>query len=179
MFNHHKVIFFMRTSIFTFLLLSFIFTTVSAQLVDTSPTGRITINTLFNSKNTPKFKPNYEAYKPDEEAIKTIRKFKGKMQIKMIMAFWDEESSQQTSELVKILETAKWDVSDANQLKIFAVNTVMEASFEGFNSLKVNVLPTYIFYVNGKEVGRYDNNLPMNLEKSIAAFMTQYENRSK
>lgn len=169
----------MRTSILTFLLFSFIFSNVSAQLVDTNPTGRITINALFNKRNEAKFKPAYDAYKPDEEAIKIIKKFKGKMQIKMVMGFWDEESSKQTSELVKILETAKWNIHDAEDLKIFAVNTVMEAAFEGFNALKITVIPTYIFYVNGKEVGRYDNNLPMNLEKSIAAFMTQYENRSK
>ncbi len=169
----------MHKSILLFLFISTLSAQSFAQLVDTNPTGRITINTLFNKKNEAKFKPEYDAYKPDEEAIKTIKKWKNKIQIKMIMGFWHEESSKQTSQLVKILETAKWDVSDAEQLKIFAVNTVLEASFEGFNSLNVSVLPTYIFSVNGREVGRYDNNLPFNVEKSIAAFMNQYENRTK
>lgn len=168
----------MRTSLIASLLLFFTFQLVNAQLVDTNPTGRITINALFNKKNEPKFKPEYDSYKPDDEAIKTIKKWKGKIQIKMIMGFWHEESVKQTSQLVKILETAKWDVQDANQLKIFAVNTVLEASFEGFTALNITVLPTFIFYVNGREVGRYDNNLPFNVEKSIAAFFQQYENRT-
>lgn len=168
----------MRTSLITIILTFFTFHLTNAQLVDTNPTGRITINALFNKKNEPKFKPEYDAYKPDEDAIKTIKKWKGKIQIKMIMGFWDEESSKQTSQLVKILETAKWDVHDAEQLKIFGVNSVLEAAFEGFNALNISVIPTYIFYVNGREVGRYDNNLPFNVEKSIAAFFNQYENRT-
>ena len=98
------------------------------------------------------FTPNYDEYSTDKEIINQLKPLLKKVTIKAFMGTWCGDSKEQTPIFYKILDEAMFNYSN---LKMVTVNRSKETPDnlqEGFNIERV---PTFIFYRDGKEIGRF------------------------
>ncbi len=115
------------------------------------PVGKVARDILFNKKFGATFSPAYDQYQPNAEAVSRLKKFRKHLTFKIVMGFWCEDSRLYVPQFLKIVEAAGFT---EEQFKIYAVDEQKQASFEGFNALRIVNVPTFIFYIDKKEVGR-------------------------
>lgn len=97
------------------------------------------------------FKSQYETYAPKE---KTIEKLKTKINdytIKIVYGTWCSDSKLQVPRFYKILDLTDFKKS---QLEIIGVDRNKNALVVNIKDLNIELVPTFIVYKYGKEVGR-------------------------
>lgn len=149
---------------------------VFSQTETSYPVGRVMYKSMFSSKNREIFQQPFDDYQPDADAVKIIKSYKNKAQIKIVMGFWCDDSKVYVPQMLKVLNEAKWDVENGDQLKIFGVDEDKQASFEGFNALMITNVPTFIVYVDGREIGRITEVPKVSVEKDLAGILSQVKN---
>ncbi len=110
------------------------------------------------------FNPTYKDYKLDKRTIKKLKKYSKDFKIKVFMSVWCHDSKREVPHLYKILEAINFDTKN---LEVIALNRAKKTSKnlqEGFNIVRT---PTFIFYKNDQEIGRYVEIPRKNLEKDI------------
>ncbi|QTD36692.1 thioredoxin family protein [Polaribacter batillariae] len=120
----------------------------------------------YNSWFTKKF----NNYTPDAATIEALKKELKGYKIKGFIGTWCGDSKRETPHLYKILEAADFNT---NKLELITVNRSKKTPDnlqEGFNIIRV---PTFIFYKNDKEVGRYVEYARESLEKDILKIVSK------
>jgi len=97
------------------------------------------------------FNDFYGYYKTDKEVVKAMKPLLKDIKIKGFMGTWCGDSQREIPNFYKLLDETAFDYKN---LTLVAVNQSKTANGleEGFNVLRV---PTFIFYKNGKEIGRF------------------------
>lgn len=111
------------------------------------------------------FNDFYTYYQVDNEVLLQLQKELNGVKIKGFMGTWCDDSKREIPNFYKLLDQANFDYSN---LELITVNRDKKANGleKGYNIERV---PTFIFYKNGKELGRFvehpvDNS---NLEADI------------
>lgn len=97
------------------------------------------------------FKSQYEVYTPK---AKTIQKIKSKINdydIKIVFASWCSDSKLQLPRFYKILDLAEFKKS---QLETIGVDRTKNALVVNIADLNIELVPTFIVYKHGEEIGR-------------------------
>ena len=97
------------------------------------------------------FKSQYETYSPKE---KTIEKLKAKLNnydIKIVFATWCSDSKLQVPRFYKVLDLVDFNKS---QLETIGVDSNKNALVVNIAGLNIKLVPTFIVYKHGKEIGR-------------------------
>ena len=110
------------------------------------------------------FNPTYEDYKLNKRTIKKLKKHSKNFKIKVFMSVWCHDSKREVPHLYKILETINFDTKNLEVIALNRAKKTPENLQEGFDIVRT---PTFIFYKNGKEIGRYVEYSRENLEKDI------------
>jgi hypothetical protein len=106
----------------------------------------------------------YTSYKTDKKVVKDIKqKYQG-VSIVIILGTWCHDSKEQVPRFYKILDMAKWDMSMIEQ---YCVNTSKLAEGIDISEYNIEKVPTFIFYKDGKELGRIIETPVTTLEKDI------------
>lgn len=142
-----------------------------SQNEESYPVGKVTYKTLFSSRNKDTYLPPFENYSPDSDALKIIKSYKGKVQIKIVMGFWCDDSKLYVPQMLKTLSDAKWDVENDEYVKIFGVDENKQAGFEGFKALMITNVPTFIVLYDDREIGRIVEAPKSSVEKDLAAIL--------
>ncbi|MGG6230130.1 thioredoxin family protein [Tenacibaculum sp. SDUM215027] len=97
------------------------------------------------------FNDFYSYYETDKVTVKKLKPYLKDIKIKGFMGTWCGDSKREIPNFYKILDEAKFDYKN---LELVTVNRQKKANGleEGFNVIRV---PTFIFYKDGKEVGRF------------------------
>ncbi len=97
------------------------------------------------------FNDFYTYYEVDQKVATEIKKHLKGVKIKGFMGTWCGDSQREIPSFYKLLEAAEFNFK---KLKLTAVNRNKEVQGleENINLLRV---PTFIFYKNGKEIGRF------------------------
>jgi thiol-disulfide isomerase/thioredoxin len=106
----------------------------------------------------------YNLYEVDQETVEKLASELNDVSINIIMGTWCSDSRREVPHLIKILEAAKYPVND---IKIIAVDR--DKISEGIDLSKFNIelVPTIIFFKDGKELGRIVESPEETLEKDI------------
>lgn len=110
------------------------------------------------------FDQKYEAYTTDAATITEIKKELKGIKIKGFMGTWCGDSKRETPRFYKILEQANFNLNNLELVTVNRSKKTPDNLQEGLNILRV---PTFIFYKNGKEIGRYVEYARESLEKDI------------
>ena len=110
------------------------------------------------------FTPKYNNYKPDANTIKELKKSLKGVTIKGFMGTWCGDSKRETPHFYKILEQADFNLKNLDLITVNRGKKTPDNLQEGLNIIKV---PTFIFYKNGKEIGRYVEYARESLEKDM------------
>ena len=98
------------------------------------------------------FNQNYDNFKPDPTVVANLKPHLKGVKIKGFMGTWCGDSKRETPKFYKLLDAANFN---ENNLELITVNRSKKTPDnlqEGLNILRV---PTFIFYKDGKEIGRF------------------------
>lgn len=110
------------------------------------------------------FDRNYNNYKPDATVVEKIKKHINDYTIKGFMGTWCGDSKRETPKFYKILELTGFNKNKFHLATMNRSKRTPQKLEAGLNILRV---PTFIFYKDGKEVGRFVEYPRETLEKDI------------
>ena len=131
--------------------------------------GVINKEAFYQTPYSSWFAENYENYNPNKNIIASLQKELIGVSIKGFMGTWCGDSKRETPHLYKLLELTDYNLK---KLELVAVNKSKKTPNnlqKGFNIIRV---PTFIFYKDGKEIGRYVEYARESLEKDILKIVT-------
>ncbi len=116
------------------------------------------------------FNSNYENYTVDIETTEKISPYLKQVTIKAFMGTWCSDSKRETPTFYKILDNAEFDYQNLELITVTRAKDTPEGYEKDLNILRV---PTFIFYKEGKEIGRYVEYARESLEKDILAIVSR------
>lgn len=117
--------------------------------------GKIDKNGLQGENYKAWFIKNYEAYKPNLTIVETIASALKGYTITLFLGTWCGDSKQEVPKFYKVLEACNFPL---DQLSVIAVsrkpNMYKQSPQHEEAGLNIHRVPTFIFYINGKEINR-------------------------
>ena len=112
------------------------------------------------------WKTEYLMYRVDHSFVSTLRAKMGKdMTIDVYLAMWCKDSRINVPKFIKILDVARQKEVKVNY---YTVERKPDKSMKYYvKDLKVERVPTFIFYRNGKEIGRIVENPQKNMVEDV------------
>lgn len=115
------------------------------------------------------YNSRHKEYTTDKETISKLTEALKGYTIKGFMGTWCGDSKRETPRFYKILEETGFDENDFELITVNRSKKTPDNLQEGFNIIRV---PTFIFYKDGKEAGRYVEYPRETLEKDILKIVT-------
>ena len=115
------------------------------------------------------FDQKFDTYTPDATTIASLKNGLKGITIKGFMGTWCGDSKRETPRFFKILEQADFKMKNLELITVNRSKKTPGNLQDGFNVFKV---PTFIFYKDGKEIGRYVEFARESLEKDILKIVT-------
>jgi len=110
------------------------------------------------------FETNYNDYKIDTAVVKKIKEHLNGVSIKAFMGTWCEDSRYEIPQFYKVMEAAGFN--DSN-LELIAVDRSKKTPDNLHEGLDIIYIPTFIFFKNNIEIGRFVEYPRETLEKDI------------
>ena len=118
------------------------------------------------------FTPRYEAYSPDEATVESLKEQMKDVEIRAYMGTWCGDSKRETPNFYKLLDTVNFDL---DQLDMITVDRTKSKPTELVDGYDINRVPTFIFYRDGEELGRYVEYARESLEKDVLKIVSNQE----
>lgn len=115
------------------------------------------------------FTQKIETYKPNETTISLLKKELTNVTIKAVIGTWCGDSKREIPNFYKILELTNFDFKNLTLIAVNRSKTTPNNLQKGLDIIRV---PTFIFYKEGKEIGRYVEYARESLEKDILKIIT-------
>ncbi len=142
---------------------------LGAQLVDGHLSG-IAQKSDFNQEPFASwFNPKYESYTLDEDTRKALKKGLKKVEIKAFMGTWCGDSKRETPKFYKLLDEVGFNEDNLTLVTVDRSKKEPSNLVSGNNIIRV---PTFIFYRDGEEIGRYVERPRESLEADILKIVT-------
>ncbi|WP_066830026.1 thioredoxin family protein [Rufibacter ruber] len=97
------------------------------------------------------FHPMYLRYKPNEQIIDQLQPQLEGVRIKVFMGSWCLDSQREIPRFYKVLDAARFPYSRVEMTSLREDKTGLTGEEK---TLNITAVPTFIFYKNGKELGR-------------------------
>ncbi|MGY8911463.1 MAG: thioredoxin family protein [Flavobacteriales bacterium] len=110
------------------------------------------------------FDSRYEEYETDKEVIEQLKGEINNFTIKAFMGTWCGDSKRETPRFYKILDETGFNQDYFELITVGRNKKTPDNLQEGYDILRV---PTFIFFKNGKEVGRYVEYPRETIEKDV------------
>jgi thiol-disulfide isomerase/thioredoxin len=129
---------------------------------------------LFNSF----YEKEYNAYSPETKTMDLIKKNPKlyNIIIYMVMGSWCEDSQQQVPRFFKIIDQIAFDEND---MTVFCVDRNKKTPKNETDQYNITLVPTFIFYYHGNEIGRIIEKPKVSLEKDFLSFLESIDKKSE
>ena len=115
------------------------------------------------------FQRYYDNYSVDKNTSKKLKKALKGVTIKAFMGTWCGDSKRETPKFYKLLSLAEFDLKNLEMITVNRGKRTPDNLQRGFEIRRV---PTFIFFKNGKEIGRYVEYARESLDKDILKILT-------
>tara|TARA_B100000963_G_C22553282_1_gene637812 strand:+ start:200 stop:661 length:462 start_codon:yes stop_codon:yes gene_type:complete len=133
--------------------------------------GPLQKNDFLKGKHKSWFTQNYNDYTPNEKIIKKIKKKIRNVTVKSFIGTWCHDSERELPRFYKIMESIEFDVTKNFQMiGITRGKKTPDNLQKGYN---IKQTPTFIFYKDNKEIGRYIEHSKKSIEKDILKILTK------
>lgn len=112
------------------------------------------------------FIKEYKAYEPCTKVLSKIDPLIFNQRITIVLGTWCHDSQVQVPRIFKILDKLDYNTND---IKVIMVDTNKSAGDTDIEDLGIELVPTFIFNMDGKETGRIIESPQASLEKDILA----------
>lgn len=118
------------------------------------------------------FTPGYETYSPESAIVSELSKELEDVEIRAYMGTWCGDSKREVPKLFKLLDLTGYDQDQLTLVAVDRAKTEPAELVEGYN---VSRVPTFIFYRDGKELGRFVEYPRESIEQDILKIVTGQE----
>ncbi len=115
------------------------------------------------------FTPEYEQYKPDSVTVKEIEYNYDDVKTTIVMGTWCSDSHEQVPRFFKVMDEAGYP---ADNVRIICVDREKKDGSGMVDSLNIELVPTFIFYKEGVELGRIVETPKQTMEEDIFEILT-------
>jgi len=117
------------------------------------------------------YETEYAAYKPDTATVSALKKALVSKNIltTIVMGSWCGDSQEQVPRFYKIMDATGY--KDAN-VTLYCVDRTKKTDKGETNNLNITLVPTFIFYKDGKELGRITESPKESLEKDMLGIVS-------
>ena len=151
-----------------FLILALI-TPVSISAAERSDyhVGEINQQALF--AGYPIFNANYQAYKPSAESVSSFKaSLPEALEVRVLFGTWCHDSEREVPRLLKLLNLAG---IPGESVELYALDLKKKDPRGMADAMGIKYTPTFIFYVDGMEIGRIIETPQSNLATDILGFL--------
>ena len=106
----------------------------------------------------------YDLYKVDSTNLNEIKDGLKNVNVKLVMGTWCSDSRREVPRFFKILDSVNYS---SDNVKIICVDEDKHAEDNELAGLKIDLVPTFIFYKDGQELGRIVESPKETLEKDM------------
>ena len=110
------------------------------------------------------FDSGYKFYHPDTAVISQLKEFKNNYTITIVMGTWCSDSRREVPRFYKILDELKYP---EESIKLISVDRDKVGVDNNVESLNIELVPTFIIYSDGEEIGRIIETPTESLEKDL------------
>lgn len=110
------------------------------------------------------FDGRYDSYIPDPATVDLLKKELEGVTIRAYMGSWCGDSKREVPKFYKLMDAVGLDQSDLTMIAVDRSKRQPVELVDGYNVVRV---PTFIFYRNGTEIGRYVERPRESLEQDI------------
>jgi len=114
------------------------------------------------------FKEYYADYNTDTKTLTELSKHIEGIKIKLVLGTWCQDSKMQVPRFIKVLDQISFMEEN---LEIICVDRSKQTHAFSIKDIDVNYVPTFIFYKDGKEIGRIIESPEKSLEKDFLSFV--------
>jgi thiol-disulfide isomerase/thioredoxin len=116
------------------------------------------------------FNSNYEEYQPDSVTVKEIAYNFDSVKTIIVMGTWCSDSREQVPHFFKVMDEAGYP---QDNITLICVNREKTDSLGDVDSLDIELVPTFIFYRKGMEIGRIVETPLQTMEEDIYRILMQ------
>ena len=143
----------------------------SSQVKNEVLVGEIERNDLLSPPHASWFNSNFDRYRPEKEDLDLIvSNLPGIDSIKIFMGTWCIDSRREVPKFFKLLKWADYDLA---KVYISSLKLNKTAPNDPQDSFDVIMIPTFIFYKEGRELNRFVEYPRETFEKDIAKIVSQ------
>ncbi|MFA5971770.1 MAG: thioredoxin family protein [Lentimicrobiaceae bacterium] len=128
--------------------------------------GFATINSNFDSA----YKAEYPISRADAETMKLLSGKLNGIKVTLVMGTWCGDSKEWVPRFYKIMDELNFDYKN---LTLICVDRSKKAPGTNVDALKIELVPTFIFYRNAEELGRIVEVPSDLLEKDILKIVSK------
>ncbi|KUO63321.1 hypothetical protein APF79_09975 [bacterium BRH_c32] len=114
------------------------------------------------------YDPEYEFYDVDSTKLPNAELFEG-VTIKIVFGSWCSDSKREVPRFIKMMETLNYDIS---KIEIYGVDRNKISPDGEVEKLNVELVPTFIIYREGNEIGRIVESPKKSLEEDLKDILT-------
>ena len=153
---------------FLFIIFLFSFLLVNAQEksnINGNLIGYLKKSDFLNRKHKNWFSKNYDNYTPDPKIVQKIKKKLNNISIKSFIGSWCHDSKRELPRFYKIMELTGFDLE--NNFKMIGITIGKKTPTNLQKGFTIKYTPTFIFFRDGKEIGRFVEHSKKTIEKDI------------
>jgi thiol-disulfide isomerase/thioredoxin len=126
--------------------------------------GEITREAFKDTSFSWWFNSEYEFYIPNKQVLDSIKQKIENIHITMVIGTWCSDSRREVPRFLKVLDSLYFP---SNKINLIAVDRDKKDLSGEVDSLSIELIPTFIFYRAGKELGRIAEVPVETLEKDF------------
>lgn len=110
------------------------------------------------------FNSGYKFYHPEKDVMDSLKTEGNNFSVTIVMGTWCSDSRREVPRFYKILDSIGYADST---LTLINVDRKKEGGATNIDSLNIKLIPTFIIYENGNEIGRITETPKTNLENDL------------
>jgi len=127
--------------------------------------GYIGKSDFLKGKHKDWFLKNYEDYHPNQKIVQKIKKNIKNVSVKAFIGSWCHDSKRELPRFYKIMELTAFDFT--NNFQMIGITIGKKTPDNLQKGYAVKHTPTFIFYRDGKEIGRFVEHSRKTIEKDL------------
>jgi thiol-disulfide isomerase/thioredoxin len=130
--------------------------------------GTTTQAILTGNKNFSWFDEDYKNYVPNQEIINSLKPLKNEIKVLVIAGSWCGDTQRELPRFFKIMNSI--GISN-NQIEMFMVDENKKTPAFNISVIQITNIPAFIFFKDGKELGRIIEKPVITLEDDLAELL--------
>lgn len=114
------------------------------------------------------FNTGYDMYVPDSNAVNQLTPLLSELKITIVMGTWCDDGKEQVPHFFKLIDDLRFDEKN---IRIICVDRNKKGLADEVSGLKIEKVPTFIFYKSDAEIGRIIETPEKSLESHLLSIL--------